>query len=122
MEVYIMASEEAINGKFEAFAAGMGEKIRTIFAELSLGRSPSPKKSHQGESSNRRENSQERGGSITDRYNPRMRVDFPRWEEGDPIGWISCAERYFRFHRIADASIMEITAIHVEGDVIQLFD
>ncbi|RRT42630.1 hypothetical protein B296_00051303 [Ensete ventricosum] len=39
-----------------------------------------------------------------------MRVDFPRWE-GDPIGWISSVECYFRFHRTTDASMVEIAAI-----------
>ncbi|RWW56534.1 hypothetical protein BHE74_00036742 [Ensete ventricosum] len=40
-----------------------------------------------------------------------MKVDFPRWEEGDPIGWIACVERYFRFYRTVDATRVEITAI-----------
>ncbi|RWW60204.1 hypothetical protein BHE74_00032816 [Ensete ventricosum] len=48
-----------------------------------------------------------------------MKVDFPRWEEGDPIGWISRTERYFRFYRTADAIRVEIAIIHLEGDTIQ---
>ncbi|RRT74477.1 hypothetical protein B296_00003555 [Ensete ventricosum] len=59
---------------------------------------------------------------MSDPHNPRMRVDFPRWEGGDPIGWISCVEQYFRYHRTTDASMVEITAIHLEGDVIQWFN
>ncbi|RRT72511.1 hypothetical protein BHE74_00031381 [Ensete ventricosum] len=51
-----------------------------------------------------------------------MKVDFPRWEEGDPISWASRAELYFRFHRTTDASMVEIAAIHLEGDAIQWFD
>ena len=39
-------------------------------------------------------------------------------EEEDPIGWISRAERYFRYHKTADASMVEIVAIHLEGDAI----
>ncbi|RWV96601.1 hypothetical protein GW17_00040674 [Ensete ventricosum] len=119
-DAYTMASEETINAKFEAFETRM-EKIQSLFAELSLGRPPSPKKSHQAESSDRRDDFQERGGSMTEPYNPRMRVDFPRWEEGDPIGWISCAERYFQYHKTANASMVEIVTIHLEGDVIQWF-
>ena len=46
-----MASEKAINAKFEAFEARMEDTIRTLFIELKLGQPPSPKKSHQGESS-----------------------------------------------------------------------
>ncbi|RWV82587.1 hypothetical protein GW17_00055900 [Ensete ventricosum] len=51
-----------------------------------------------------------------------MRVDFPRWEEGDLIGWISCTKCCFRFHRTTDASMVEIAAVHLEGDAIQWFD
>ncbi|RZR88482.1 hypothetical protein BHM03_00016062 [Ensete ventricosum] len=51
-----------------------------------------------------------------------MRVDFPRWEEGDLISWISQAKRYFRFHRTADAAMVEIVAINHEGDAIQRFN
>ncbi|RWV78630.1 hypothetical protein GW17_00060370 [Ensete ventricosum] len=51
-----------------------------------------------------------------------MKVDFPRWEEGDPIGWIVRTEHYFRLYRIADATRVEIAAIHLKGDVIQWFN
>ncbi|RWW48207.1 hypothetical protein BHE74_00045741 [Ensete ventricosum] len=85
LEAYTMATEEAIDAKFEDFETRMEEKIRTIFAELSIGRPLSPRNSQQGETSNRREELQERGGTTTDPYNPRMRVDFPRREERDPI-------------------------------------
>ncbi|RZR91731.1 hypothetical protein BHM03_00019908 [Ensete ventricosum] len=51
-----------------------------------------------------------------------MKVDFPKWEEGDLIGWISRAERYVRFYRIADATRVEIAAIHLKGDFIQWFN
>ncbi|RWV84084.1 hypothetical protein GW17_00054235, partial [Ensete ventricosum] len=51
--------------------------------------------------------------------NPCMKVDFPRWEEGDPIRRISRAERDFQFYRTADATRVEIAAIHLEGDAIQ---
>ncbi|RRT45415.1 hypothetical protein B296_00023601 [Ensete ventricosum] len=45
-----------------------------------------------------------------------MRVEFPRWEDGNSIGWISCAEIFFRFHRITEESKVEITTIQLEGD------
>ncbi|RWW47891.1 hypothetical protein BHE74_00046081 [Ensete ventricosum] len=59
---------------------------------------------------------------MTDPYYPYMRVDFPRWEEEDLIGWISHVERYFRYHKITDASMVEIMAIHLKRDAIQWFD
>ena len=92
-----MASKEVINAKFKALEARMEDKIRTLFTELRLGRPLSRKKSYHGESfaqshQARRDEFQGRGGSTTEPNYPCMRVDFPRWEEGDPIGWISHAE------------------------------
>ncbi|RWW63665.1 hypothetical protein BHE74_00029142 [Ensete ventricosum] len=74
---------------------------------------------HNIETSDQRDDPQEHGHITSDLNNPCMKVDFPRWEEGDPIGWISRTERYFRFYRIADATRVEIATIHLEGDVIQ---
>ncbi|RRT66743.1 hypothetical protein B296_00007378 [Ensete ventricosum] len=62
---------------------------------------------------------QEHGHITSNLNNPCMKVDFPRWKEGNPIGWISRVERDFRFYRTADATRVEITAIHLKGDVIQ---
>ncbi|RWW74011.1 hypothetical protein BHE74_00018072 [Ensete ventricosum] len=71
----------------------------------------SPRKSQQGETSDRRDDPQEHGHIIYDPNNPCTKVDFPRWKEGDPIGWISHAKRYFRFYRTADATRVEIATI-----------
>jgi len=101
----LMVSKEAINAKFEALEARMEDKIRMLFTEPRLGRPLSLKKSHQGE-------------SFANPNYPCMRVDFPRWEEGDPIGWISRVERYFRYHKNADASMVKIAAIHLKWDSI----
>ncbi|RZS11622.1 hypothetical protein BHM03_00042992 [Ensete ventricosum] len=95
LKVYTMASEEAIDAKLEAFENRMEEKMRSLFAEFSIGRPSSPRKSHHGETSDQRDDPQEHRHITSDPNNPRMRVDFPRWEEGDPIGWISRAEYYF---------------------------
>ncbi|RRT80330.1 hypothetical protein B296_00013097 [Ensete ventricosum] len=43
-----MASEEAINAKFEAFESRMEEKIRSLFTEFSIGR-PSSRGNHNKE-------------------------------------------------------------------------
>ncbi|RRT83960.1 hypothetical protein B296_00012772 [Ensete ventricosum] len=117
-----MASEEAIDAKLEAFGNHMEEKMRSLFTEFSIGRLSNPRKSQHEETSDRRDDPQEHGHIISDLNNPCMKVDFPRWEEGDLIRWISRAERYFRFYRTADATRVEIAAIHLEGDVIQWFN
>ncbi|KAG6476184.1 hypothetical protein ZIOFF_065420 [Zingiber officinale] len=52
----------------------------------------------------------------------RMKVEFPRWENNDPIGWISRAEKYFRFHGTSDNAKVELASINLEGDAIQWYD
>ncbi|RZS21516.1 hypothetical protein BHM03_00054169 [Ensete ventricosum] len=100
----------------------MEVKMRSLFAEFSMGRPPSPKKSQQGETSDQRDDPREHGHIISDPNNSRMKVDFPRWEKEDPIGWIARVDRYFRFYRTADATRVEIAVIHLEGDAIQWFN
>ncbi|RRT42281.1 hypothetical protein B296_00013367 [Ensete ventricosum] len=114
-----MTLEEAIDAELEAFENRMEVKMRSLFAEFSIGRPSSPRKSHHGETSDRRDDLQEHGHITSCPDNPCMKVDFPRWEEGDPIKWNSCAERYFRFYQTIDATPVEITAIHLEGDAIK---
>ncbi|RWW61148.1 hypothetical protein BHE74_00031808 [Ensete ventricosum] len=113
-----MASEEAINAKLEAFENCMEEKRRSLFAKFSIGRPLSPRKSQQGETSDQLDDPQEHGHITSDLKNPCMKVDFPKWEEGDPMGWISRVKHYFWFYRTADATRVEIAIIHLEGDAI----
>ncbi|RWW68937.1 hypothetical protein BHE74_00023502 [Ensete ventricosum] len=121
LEAYTIASEEAIDAKLEAFENRMKEKIRSLFAECSIGRSSNPRKLQHRDTSDRRDDLKD--GHITSDLNkPCIKVNFPRWEEGDPIGWILRAERYFRFYRTADATRVEIAVIHLEGDAIQWFN
>ncbi|KAF8405656.1 hypothetical protein HHK36_007732 [Tetracentron sinense] len=53
---------------------------------------------------------------------PCMKLDFPRWDEDDPSGWVSRAERFFRFHRTLEASRVDIASIHLEGEAVQWYD
>ncbi|RZS16284.1 hypothetical protein BHM03_00048256 [Ensete ventricosum] len=122
LEAYTMASEEAINVKFEAFESRMEEKMRSLFAEFSIGRPSSPRKSQHKETLDQRRDPQKYGHITFDLNNLCMKVNFPRWEEGNPIGWISRTERYFRFYRTANNTRVEIAAIHLEGDAIQWFN
>ncbi|RWV81832.1 hypothetical protein GW17_00056716 [Ensete ventricosum] len=119
LEAYTMASEEALDAKLEAFGNRTKEKMRSLFAKFSFGRLSNPRKSQHRETSDWRDDPQEYGHITSDLNNPCMKVDFPRWEEGDPIGWISRTERYFRFYRTTDATRMEIAIIHLKGYAIQ---
>ncbi|RRT38304.1 hypothetical protein B296_00049966 [Ensete ventricosum] len=97
------------------------DRLRAV-AEFRLGRSPSPRRSQCGESSDRKENPPEEEEQVTNSSYSRIRVDFPRWEDGDPTGWISCVERYFRYHRTLEASMVDIAAIHLGREDIQWYD
>ncbi|RWW85415.1 hypothetical protein BHE74_00005915 [Ensete ventricosum] len=58
-----MASIDLISAKLEAFETRMEDRLRALFTEFRLGRSPTPRRSQRGESSNRKENPPERGTS-----------------------------------------------------------
>ncbi|RWV87272.1 hypothetical protein BHE74_00021656 [Ensete ventricosum] len=122
LEAYTITSEEAIDAKLEAFGNYMEEKMRSLFVEFNIGRLSNLRKSHHGETSDRWDDPQKHGHITSDLSNPCMKVDFPKWEEGDPIGWILRAERYFRLYRTVDATRVEIATIHLEGDAIQWFN
>ncbi|RRT37567.1 hypothetical protein B296_00038273 [Ensete ventricosum] len=49
-------------------------------------------------------------------------MDLPRWEDEDPTEWISRAERYFHSHRTPEASLVDITVIHLRREAAQLYD
>ncbi|RRT83791.1 hypothetical protein B296_00003315 [Ensete ventricosum] len=51
-----------------------------------------------------------------------MRVEFPICEDGDPIGCISHDERYFRFHKTPEESMVDVVIVHLEGDAIRWYD
>ncbi|RRT63040.1 hypothetical protein B296_00039003 [Ensete ventricosum] len=109
LESSAMMSEELIDEMLEAFKTRMEDKFG-LLAEFNLGRPSSPRKSQHGESSDRKQNASKRGEHATDSLYPRMRIDFPRWEDGHPTGWISHAEYYFRYHRTLDTSMVDIAA------------
>ncbi|RWW09764.1 hypothetical protein GW17_00026730 [Ensete ventricosum] len=87
-----MASQDPIDAKFEALESQLKarleslleDKLRTLFAEFKIGQPPSPTKFQQGESLER---PPEKEGHPSDMLQPCMRVDFPRWEEGDSTGF-----------------------------------
>ncbi|RZS09014.1 hypothetical protein BHM03_00040047 [Ensete ventricosum] len=84
-----MTSQGSTDAKLEAFESRVEDRLRALFAEFGLGRTPSPTKFQQSASLERPLKKKER---ATDMRQPRMREDFPRWE-GDLTRWISRAER-----------------------------
>ncbi|RRT56773.1 hypothetical protein B296_00022149 [Ensete ventricosum] len=117
-----MASVDLIGAKLEAFETRIKDKLHALFVLFRLGRSPSPRRSQRGESSNQKENPPEKAEQATDSSYPCTRVDFPRWEEdGDPTGWVSLVGRYFRYHRTPEASMVDVVAIHLRREAIQCY-
>ena len=47
-----------------------------------------------------------------------MKMEFPRWKDGDPTNWISMVENVFHFHRTSEESKVEVASIQLEGDAL----
>ncbi|RWV81802.1 hypothetical protein GW17_00056746 [Ensete ventricosum] len=117
-----MASEDLIDVKLEAFEMRIENKLCAPFTEFRLGRSLSPTRSQQGGSLDCKENPPKKEEHMKDPVSTRIRVDFPRWEDGDPTRWLSYVEGYFQYHRTLEASMVDIAAIHLKGDAIQWYN
>ncbi|RRT69501.1 hypothetical protein B296_00012450 [Ensete ventricosum] len=98
-----MAMDDALDVRFKTFEAYIEDRLQELFREFR--RSRFEKYDHR----------QDTGYTC-------KREEFPKWEDGDPIGWISCAKKFFYFHRTPEESIVEIASTQLEGDVIQWYD
>ncbi|KAF7823968.1 retrotransposon gag domain, Retroviral aspartyl protease [Senna tora] len=49
------------------------------------------------------------------------KMEFPKFEGGDPRGWELKAEKYFRYYRTPDDLKVDIAAMYLEGDALDLF-
>ncbi|RZS03691.1 hypothetical protein BHM03_00033897 [Ensete ventricosum] len=73
MKSYTMALVDLVSVKLEAFETRMEDKLRPLFVELRLDRSPSSRRSQYSESLDRKENPSERGEHAMDSsYPPTM--------------------------------------------------
>jgi len=48
-------------------------------------------------------------------------MEFPRFEEGDPRGWILKVEKYFRNYQTPNDLKVDVAAMYLEGDALDLF-
>ncbi|RWW40561.1 hypothetical protein BHE74_00054015 [Ensete ventricosum] len=113
-----MATDNALHARFTAFEVCIEDRLQELLREFKRSRSDSPNKTQHHESSNLKGSRSEKYDHGQDTGYSCMRVEFHRWEDGDPIGWISLAENFFRFHRTPEESKVEITFIQLEGDTI----
>ncbi|KAJ0561743.1 putative nucleotidyltransferase, Ribonuclease H [Helianthus annuus] len=52
---------------------------------------------------------------------PYHKIDFPTFSGGDPRGWVVKAEKYFRFYDTSDDDKVDVAAMHLEGDALDLY-
>jgi hypothetical protein len=44
-----------------------------------------------------------------------VRIDFPKFDGSDPVGWIYKANKFFYFHRTPYNQMLMLASIHMEG-------
>ncbi|RWW50346.1 hypothetical protein BHE74_00043413 [Ensete ventricosum] len=76
----------------------MENRLQEIFNEFKRSLSENPNKSQHNESFNLKGNRSKKYDQGQDTGYPCM--EFPRWEDRDPISWISRAKKFFHFHRL----------------------
>ncbi|XP_038687486.1 uncharacterized protein LOC119986865 [Tripterygium wilfordii] len=52
---------------------------------------------------------------------PHTKMEFPKYDGGDPRGWILKAEKYFRYYQTPEDLKVDIAAMYLEGDALDLF-
>ncbi|RWW26751.1 hypothetical protein BHE74_00003814 [Ensete ventricosum] len=67
----------------------MEERLQELFNKFRRSRLDSPNKSQHGESFNLKGSQSEKYNQGRDTRYAYMRVEFPRWEDGDPTSWVS---------------------------------
>nr|GEV66711.1 retrotransposon Gag domain, retroviral aspartyl protease [Tanacetum cinerariifolium] len=59
--------------------------------------------------------------TTADHSRPFNKIEFPVFSGGDPRGWILKAEKYFRFYNTLDEEKVNVAAMHLEGDALDLY-
>ena len=82
------------------------------------------RRNHQNE---RGHDQEETNNDVFDSGNPQFlrrphaKVEFPKFEKGDPQGWILKAEKYFRYYQISEDLKIDSATINLEGDALNVF-
>ncbi|RRT33718.1 hypothetical protein B296_00054365 [Ensete ventricosum] len=100
----------------------MEERLQEFFSEFRRSLLVSPNKSQHGESSNLRGSRSEKYDQGQNTRYPCMRVEFPRWEDGDPTSWVSRAEKFFHFYITLEESKVEVASNQLDDDAIRCYD
>ncbi|RWW25003.1 hypothetical protein BHE74_00053763 [Ensete ventricosum] len=97
----------------------MEERLQELFNEFKKSLLDSPNKSQHGKSSNLKGSRFEKYDKGQDTRYQRIRVKFPRWEDGDSTNWVSWAKKFFHFHRTPEESKVEVALNKLDGDAIR---
>lgn len=68
----------------------------------------------------RRKKRTDLGGPKILHNNPRTKMEFPKFEGGNPWGWILRAKKYFCYYQTLDDLKEDITVMYLEGDALDL--
>ena len=52
---------------------------------------------------------------------PYTKMEFPKFKGGDPRGWMLKAEKYFHCYETLDELKVDVVAMYLEGDALDLF-
>ncbi|KAD3641342.1 hypothetical protein E3N88_30566 [Mikania micrantha] len=58
-------------------------------------------------------------GTLATTNKPYLKLHFPRFDGGDPAGWLYQAEQYFEFQRVDDADKVHLASFHLDGVALQ---
>ncbi|KAF8402565.1 hypothetical protein HHK36_010651 [Tetracentron sinense] len=50
-----------------------------------------------------------------------LRLEFPRFDDTDPVPWLNQAERFFKFHQIPPDQQVEVASFHLEKEALQWY-
>ncbi|RRT49201.1 hypothetical protein B296_00031599 [Ensete ventricosum] len=78
-----MTTDGSTEARFEASEAQIEKRLQELFSEFKRSLLDSPNKSQHGKSSNLNGSRSEKYVQGQDAGYPHMRVEFPRWEDGD---------------------------------------
>ncbi|RRT62390.1 hypothetical protein B296_00011665 [Ensete ventricosum] len=98
----------------------MENRLQEIFNEFKRSLSENPNKSQHDESSSFKGKRSEKYDQGQDTGYPRK--EFPKWEDEDPINWISSAKKFFRFHKTPKEFMVEIASTRLKVNAIQWYD
>lgn len=102
-ESYAMTSANSVNSQIEAFEADFTSRLcetRDDFKKILLKSFSKSQQDRIFASANKHQEQSKvagRGYQEHDNGYRSMTMEFLRWKDGDPTGWISIAENFFRF-------------------------